>query len=392
MKISRCINVKGEKTSKIQCLVGDSELFVEVYNEYSEYLVHEVDDPFIITSMLPSLMKEEDIECDTISDDLYYHSSTILFLLSKVFHKRNISIKAKNIVHVDFTPRAVASGFSGGIDSFCTYLKHTDSDCPNAYRMTHLTLFNSGAYGNIYERTHEKFEVDCARAEKFAAEVDMPFVTVNTNISTIFTHKDISNYSLRSIMCLSVCVLSLSKLFKIYYISGGYTIDKMRLTRYDQSYYGDSLVQLLSTHNTQIFMGETDMNRVEKTRLIMDNKLAQKYLYVCASDIFNERFDKNFQKDTAPNCSQCLKCTRTLITLELLDKLGDFSGRFDIEKYKGCKNAVIQDVMNKRSYDHFAQGIYELMLEKGWEIPFWRKFYGTIWGTWRQLRYRFYAK
>ena len=265
-------------------------------------------------------------------------------------------------------------------------------DCPEAYRLTHLTLFNAGAYGNNYELTHAKFNLDANRAMGFAKEVGLPFITVNSNIGQLFSHKDIENYSLRSIICLSYCVLAMSKLFKMYYISGGYTIDKMRLTRYDMSYYGDSLVQLLSTHNTQIFMAETNMDRVDKTRLLVDNPYAHKYLYVCAADIFNERMGGNYTKDTSPNCSQCLKCTRTLITLELLDKLSDFSERFDLGKYKQVKKQVIQDILNKRSYDHFARSIYELMKETKWRIPLWRRLYGDIWGFWRRMRYKYYAK
>lgn len=392
MKISKVELVEFHETARLQCEIAGGKFFVEVEKKYADYLVHEVSDPFVIAAMLPALMKGEDIQCETISDDLFYHSPTILFLLSKVFHRSPIKIQPKQICHVDFEPKAVASGFSGGIDSFCTYIKHTDENCPEAYRMTHLALFNSGAYGSDYEKTQEKFRIDVERANIFAREVNMPLVRVDTNIASIFTHKDIYHYSLRSTLCLSFCVLSLSKLFKTYYISGAGTIDEMKLTRYDQSYYSDALVQLLSTHNTQIFMGETNMTRVDKTICIADNPLVQKYLYVCAADIFNEKFGKDYKKDTASNCSQCMKCTRTLITLELLGKLEQFRGRFDIEKYMKSKNAVIQDVMNKRSYDHFAKDIYELMSEKGWRIPLWRRVYGDFWGFWRRMRYKYYAK
>ena len=391
MKIGSIEKKNETNVSRIQCMIGGSLIFIEVEAQYKDYLVDEVSDSFVLATMLPSMMAGEDIECDTISDDLYYHSSTILFLLSKVFHKPCIKIIPQNILHVDFNPTAVASGFSGGIDSLCTYVNHKGENCPKSYRLTHLTLFNSGAYGNDYEQTQKKFILDAHRAKSFADEENMPFVAVNTNIGTLYTHKDIFHYSLRSSLCLCTCVLALSKMFKYYFISGAGTIDEMKLTRYDQSYYSDSLLQLLSTHNTQIFMGETNMSRVEKTQLLADNPLAQKYLYVCAADIFNET-GSEFKKDTAPNCSECLKCTRTMITLELLGKLEMFSNRFDIEKYKKCKNAVIQDVLNKRSYDHFAIGIYELMKANKWKIPYWRKVYGDIWGFWRRMRYKYYAK
>lgn len=388
MKIGQVELVREALVSRIECEMGGGKIFVEVEKEYENYLVHEVEDPFVIAAMLPALMAGENIECDRISDDLFYHSHTILYLLSKVFRKPCIKVVPKQIRHLDLNPKAVGTGFSGGIDSFATFINHTDADCPESYRITHLTLFNIGSYGNDYEQTQVKFKKDIQRARLFTEKVGLPLVTVNTNIGNLYSHKEIQNYSLRSTMCLSVAVVALSKLLCKYYISSTDTIDDMKLSRYDQYFYEYSLTQLLSNHNTSIFVTEADLNRVEKTQIVAKSDYSKDFLYVCAADIYNERFQTSFKKDTAPNCSRCIKCVRTMITLDLLGYRDKFSSRFDFQKYDKEYNNHLLDIATKKGYDHFSREIYELMQEKGIKIPVKILIRGWLKGKIKQIKYK----
>lgn len=153
---------------------GVNQIFIEVPANFTNYLVCEVADPFIIASLLPALINGENIECESVSDDLYYHSKTIIFLLSKVFNKPIIKLIPKEIKHLDFCPTKVGTGFSGGIDSLSTFINHTSEECPESYKINQLALFNVGSYGNNYEKTKEKFQKDIIRAQEFAKEVDLP--------------------------------------------------------------------------------------------------------------------------------------------------------------------------------------------------------------------------
>lgn len=388
MRLSNIELIRDTQTSRIQCFVGGVNVFIEVENKYADNLVYETADSFILAAMLPALMAGEDIECDTVSDDLYYHSSTILYLLSKVFRKPCIKIVPKHIVHVDFHPAAVGTGFSGGIDSFATFLSHTNNSCPEAYKITHLTLFNIGSYGNDYNLTLEKFNKDVQRAQPFAEKIGLPLITVNSNIGNLFTHKEIRHYSLRSTICLSVGILALSKLFRTYLISSSGTIDDMKLSRYDQYFYENSLTQLLSSHNTNIIVSEADLDRVEKTKIVAENDLPKDFLYVCAADIYNEKFNTNFNKDTAPNCSKCIKCVRTMMTLEILGYRDKFSSRFDFSKYEKEYKRHLLDIATKKGYDHFSREIYELMQQKGIRIPWTILCRGWIKGQIKQIKYK----
>lgn len=106
----------------------------------------------------------------------------------------------------------------------------------------------------------------------------------------------------------------------------------MNLNKYDQYFYENSLTQLLSNHNTSIFISETDKDRVEKTKMVVDSPYSKDFLYVCASDIYNEKFNLNYQKDKTPNCSECIKCIRTMMTIDLLGAREQFKDRFDFHK------------------------------------------------------------
>ncbi len=341
-----------------------------------------------MASILPAIIEGEDIVCESISDDLYYHAPTIIFLLAKVFGKPCIKIKPKQIIHLDFDPQGVGTGFSGGIDSLATFINHTGKECPEYYRITHLTLFNIGSYGNDYSKTLEKFNNDVERAQVFAKKVNLPLVTVNSNIGGLFSQKEIVNYSLRSTVCLSVAILALSKLFRIYYISSTGTVDDMKLSRYDMYFYENSLTQLLSSHNTSILISEANLNRVEKTKIVASNSLSQDFLYVCAADIYNERFKTKYEKDTAPNCSECIKCVRTMITLDTLGIRDQFSSRFDFSKYDKQYKDHLLDIATKKGYDHFSREIYELMIDKGMKLPKSVLIRGWIRGNIRKFKYK----
>ena len=95
----------------------------------------------------------------------------------------------------------------------------------------------------------------------------------------------------------------------------------------------------------------------------------QKFLYVCASDIINEKDGTIYRKDTKPNCSECIKCVRTLCTLDVLGSLNSFSERFDLEKYTKIRKKSIINIITTYKFDHWSREIYELMQEMSYSIP-----------------------
>ena len=379
---------RSQKDTSLRSIIEDEttrtekNIFFSVPKEYEQYLVDEVSDSFVLACLLPALVSKQDIIVKGgVSDHFYYHFKTIIYLLGKVFGYPPIQLYVDNIVHVDFSPKAVATGFSGGVDSLATYISHTSSDCPQEFQINQLALFNVGSYGNDYAKTSNVFHKDVVRAECFAQYVKKPLVLVDSNIGELYSHKDIYSYSLRSTLCLSTGILILQKLFKYYFISSSGTIDDMKLSKWDQYFYENSLVQLLSNNNVSIFISEADLNRVQKTKLISKNELSEKFLYVCASDIYNEKWGTHYDKGTFANCCECIKCGRTLMTLDLLGVLENYATRFDLKKYLKIRDSLFLDIILNHHVDHFKSEIYELMQETGFKLSStykWKLFIGKI--------------
>ena len=342
-------------------------IFFSVPEEYGQYLVDEVDDAFIYALLLPALVEGEDIVCTNVSESVRYHFDTISYLLGKVFGYSPIKLKAENVLNPQFQPQAIATGFSGGVDSFATFIHHTSDDCSDLYRLTQLTLFNVGSYGNDYAKTSVTFSKDLCRAKSFANDVRLPLVDLDSNMSSIYTHKDIYAFSLRLIICLSAGILALGKLFKTYLIPSSGTIEKTIFSRWDQGFYENILAPLLSTATTQICIGETDLNRVEKTRTFITNPIAEKYLYVCAADIYNDKQGTNYVKADFPNCGECPKCVRTLLALDFLGILDKYADRFDLNKYRQHRDEYIFEVFRDYREDRFKNELRDLMLSAGYE-------------------------
>ncbi len=346
----------------------NNPIFFSTPEEYGQYLVDEVDDAFIYALMLPALVSGEDIECTNVSESVRYHFDTVVYLFGKVFGYPPIKLKAKHVINPMFNPVSVGTGFSGGIDSFATFIHHTAEDCPNSFKITQLCLFNVGSYGNDYSRTSGIFASDLMRAKTFAQDVQLPLLDLDSNLSSIYTHKDIYHFSLRLIICLSAGILALGKLLKTYYISSSGTIDKTVFSRWDQGFYENVLSHLLSTDSTQIYVAEADLDRVEKTRLIATKSLAEKYLYVCAADIFNEKLGTNIVKGDYPNCSECSKCVRTLLALDFLGVLDKYAERFDLKKYNQNREKYIFEVFRDYREDRFKNELRNLILSTGYQL------------------------
>lgn len=167
---------------------------------------------------------------------------------------------------------------------------------PNELKISHLALFNVGSYGNDYGKTQDDFLMDVERASSFSKAVDIPLVTISSNFNCFYNNKKdrIFHFSPRSTVCLITAVLSLQKLFKFYFISSTSTIEDIKLNKYDQYYYEQLITSFLSNANSNIYIANGNLSRVEKIKYIADNKLVAKQLYVCAADIYNNAYGTNF--------------------------------------------------------------------------------------------------
>jgi len=259
----------------------NKDIYYTTTLEYGKYLCHEVADAFVVGVLLPAARYEQDILVDgAVSDRLFYNvNNSVLYTLSFIWRKKRVRLYAKEIVDTRFEGDAVGCGCSLGIDSFAAMLLHMNNVELPKYNITHLTYFNVGAmgYANL-EKAKASYNKDIELVKSFASKVNLPIVQLESNFSILYREfdfdqsGDIRNFS---------AALALQKLFGKYLYGSSYPIQDFRFEISQTGYYETLLAPLLSTNSCEIVIANPDLTRIEKTKIILDNEMAQQKLYVC---------------------------------------------------------------------------------------------------------------
>ena len=357
----------------------DEDIYYSVKQEYGKYLAYEVSDAFVVGCLLPAALYGEDIVVEGVmSEKLHYNlSHTISYLLANIFKKEKIKIHVNNLTCKSYGAAGVGCGCSLGVDSFSAMLQHIENVSSDkrytnrlmnkSYAISHLTYFNVGAMGYMdLAKAKESYEKDLKMVQEFAKEVDLPVLCLESNFSILYkdfdfdASGDIRNFS---------AVLALQKLFGKYLYGSGYPVTNFKFDKNQTGYYEFLLAPLISTESTEIVIADPDMTRIEKTKFIADNHLAQKYLYVCWKELIANRWPNGEIariKDDHLNCSRCDKCKRTLLAIDLLGKLDKFEAIFDIPYWKKVKDSYIAKVISNKDDNAFYKDLVFLMKEVGY--------------------------
>ena len=151
-----------------------------------------------------------------------------------------------------------------------------------SYKITHLTLFNAGAFGSKEkEGARKSFFNEIERSKKFADKLGLPFVWVDSNIRSFFP--EFSFDWSHTYLNMSV-VLSMQKLWRKYLYASGYSVDHLEFDIDDSAKYEPYLIPMLSTENTELISANMNMRRSDKVDFISDDKMVQENLYVCLKE------------------------------------------------------------------------------------------------------------
>lgn len=352
--------------NKLCCKIDENGvgkiLFFEVEEKYNIYLVDDRADAFFVVCLYKAIKEGYNLISHVpISERLLYQITHYMNdVLASVFNKKKISIIASATTVGIPKGEGVATGITCGVDSLFTIATHDKKslkDCSD-YAITHLALFNVGSHRIGAENEQDLFASRVKLAKEFCLENDYQFVLIDSNISS-FLEYDYTEY-FGIINCATV--LSLQKLFKIYYSSSSYMIREFKLNPLDVSQFELFNLFMLSTDNTQFYSVGSEYERYEKMKLLVDYKPSYNFLNVC-----NTQFH---------NCSrvECVKCSRTMIALDLLDSLDKYRNVFDVvlyekNRYKYLANMYARYVV---VHDHFA---IEMMddIRRKYHIPFYLK-------------------
>lgn len=333
-------------------------LWFSVSKEHQDYLSYERGDAFLVGILLLAMEKGQDIQLKfPVSERLYYTLTTYLI---KALSLAISSLKEISIIHdgLESTPientSAVGTGFSGGVDSFCTAYEHLYESCPEAFRLTHFTFHNVGSHGDFGGTESRKlFKERLQLVKPFADEKGIEIIAVDSNLSEVLAMDYIPTHTIRN----AVVILLLQKLFRYYYYSSGFEFTEFAISPELPSASYDILsLNMLSTESLSFFSAGSSYNRLEKTKMITNYEPTYRYLNVCTSG-------------SSTNCSACSKCLRTMLTFEVLGKLHHYDQVFDLHKYNKLRPRYIAKVLGTHKHDRFLEEIYREMKKNSFPIP-----------------------
>lgn len=205
------VSYMSDNKSKTEVNPNGEEVFYATTKDYGQYLTNESSDCFVVGILLMAIKLGQDIECDTISEKLYYNLvHTVIPILAQIYGGKEIKIHCKHLSNQNYQAKAVATGCSLGVDSFSTIIDHIGTDCSPSYRLTHFTYFNVGAHGDKnLDKVKESYDNDFKLVDAYAETKKIPVVAVESNISKLYEGFDFNQCAL--IRNMSV-VLSMQKL------------------------------------------------------------------------------------------------------------------------------------------------------------------------------------
>lgn len=322
--------------SRLTCEFNDNgeqiQLWYEVDGKYEQYLLHERSDAFLVCLLWYAMRSGRDIVCTApVTEELLYNIETLIIptltkhSTSKLYPtKIHCATESKSLENAC----GVGTGLSCGIDSFHAIMNHLNPKY-KSMKLTHLCIFNTsvtyngGMGANVNAIRTKRFEL----ARKAAEELELPLVEVDTNLaSAILTNHADSN----TFMNFSV-VFALKKLWKTYYYGSTYNISMFSAGQ--GSGFNDLLLAYCcSDSHMRFYIEGVEKTRPEKVVDVSDFPIARKYLRVCAL------------KDV--NCNVCSQCRRTMIELEMADKLEEFRNAFDVDYYYEHRHEYYKEVYN----------------------------------------------
>ena len=162
--------------------------------------------------------------------------------------------------------------------------------------MTHLCIFNNGSISPVYglKNIPRVKQAVFARAEAFAAEVNLPLIKLESNFQDVIPQGQLVTHTYKD----AFPIYAMQKLWRVYYYGSSNSYSGFSLRKnfsVAPGAYEPFLLDCMSTSQIRIISSGSEGSRNDKVSFIADKPLAQKYLHVCL-------------KRGETNCGRCAKC------------------------------------------------------------------------------------
>jgi hypothetical protein len=348
--VQLCTNDKFITLSAI-CKIrrlGEDTVYFRFDKKNKDYIFSDAS-PFAAALLIPSMKQGEDLIIhSSISEALYHGMQQIMeIMLTWNIGLHPITIKADTLVKDMQNPTIVATFFSGGVDSFYTYLKHKED---TTEKLTHFLLVDGY---DIDLRNTDLWKSTLANVEQVARIEGIELVTAKSNIRQLLNPILAWKYAHGG--CLAAIALCLrGKLGKAYIPSS--------LSLSQQIPWGThpATDHFWGTEKLAFVHDGTDVTRVEKiTREVAKSPVALTHLRVCYANV----------RDTY-NCCRCEKCLRTMIILriaDVLDQAKTFSPSIDEDLVRKLSIAEDDLMFHEENLAELKQLQIEPTLQKALE-------------------------
>lgn len=277
-----------------------------------EALLTDRADHVAVALLLPAMRYGRDLHVGGVVTDSLLHrlNHDAQSLVHDVHPQyRRITVTAEEAAPAGVAPAGVATGFSGGVDSFATLTEYAASDVATSLRVTHLLNNNVGAHG---DGGRDLWRARFDGLSPVARDLGLPFVRVDSNIDE---HYPLMGF-MQTVTFRNAAVIHAlgGGIGRSYHASEG-TFRHLRMPppHGDIGLAGAMTFPLLSTPALTLESTSSGMSRIERTVALIGGPYAR-YLDVCV--------DADPNRTT--NCSHCWKCMRTMLTLEIAGGLDEF--------------------------------------------------------------------
>ncbi|MGI6079030.1 MAG: hypothetical protein ACOYCB_12915 [Fastidiosipilaceae bacterium] len=316
----------------------DHELWFEVEEKYEKFLCPERADAFVLGLLYYGMKYGHDISSEIPMTDILYERLTDQFLVP--FYKLNrmsddpketrngvgYRVKITCPVAAEVTHPAggdkVGTGISCGVDSLHVFATHKDISCACIWKGHTTTGIQSM---DSAEAREEAWNGMLSRSKAFAAQVGIPLLSATTN----FDRECLPGLQWDGMTTYGnlFCIFALQKLWKKYYIASNCDIMdfnmKMVSLKADPARYEYFLFPFLSLPHFTVMMDGQSHSRLDKVRNLMGYAPAKKFLNVCW------RVNEDHKNGT----NDCPKCMITLLELDVVGRVDEFKGVFDVDYY-----------------------------------------------------------
>jgi hypothetical protein len=344
---------ESERKVRVTAQLADGEaLWFEVDADHRALLGDRADH-VALALLMPAMRAGRPLHIGGVVTDVLLHqlNHDVQALLASINHEmKRVWVTADVLAPPAPAAAGVATGFSGGVDSFAVLSEFLlDEDVPQSVRITHLLNNNVGAHGPdgsaLWHRRSD-------RLRAFAREVDLPFVMVDSNLDAHYPLIGFSN----SVTMRNAAVAHLlgGGIGRLHYASSNAYKD-VRVRRTGDIALVDTLaLPVLSTPSVMLTSSGSGLTRVDKTLALIGRPEAR-HLDVCISS----------EVSGPVNCSRCWKCVRTMLTLEIAGHLEEFCPEpFLMEPYLARRDGYMVELLSADSA--LAGEVIDFAAERGW--------------------------